>query len=80
VVLVLDDIDRWLYLAVHLAFHFLEGDKWYRDLALMTERFDDEKISTLLKRTEEYNLERVVGAVCTRMQSKFPDIAYAYRG
>lgn len=68
VVSVLDDVDRWLYLASHLAFHFLEGEKWYRDLVLLMECFDDEAISTLVKRTEQYNFERVVGAVCVRMQ------------
>lgn len=75
VVSVLDDVDRWLYLAAHLTFHFLEGDKWYRDLVLLMERFDEEDIQTLVKRTERYNFERIIGAICSRMQSKYPGIA-----
>lgn len=70
----LDDIDRWLYLAAHLSFHFLEGEKWYRDLALLIARLDGEELSILRERTELYNFERVVGAVWTRMQHKYPDI------
>ena len=49
VVSVLDNVDRWLYLASHLTFHFLEGDKWYLDLALLMERFDEEERLTLLR-------------------------------
>ena len=75
VVSVLDNVDRWLFLAAHLAFHFLEGDKWYRDLALLLERMDGQEITTLLDRTKQYHLERVVGAVCMRMQSNYPDVA-----
>ncbi len=63
----LDDIDRWLYLSSHLAFHFLEGGKWYRDLILLMERYDDEDVSTLINRAKQYNFERVVAAVCTRI-------------
>lgn len=74
VVSVLDDVDRWLYLAAHLTFHFLEGDKWYRDLVLLMERFGDDEIAILINRAKRYNLERVVGAVCARMRSKFPDV------
>lgn len=70
----LDDVDRWLYLAAHLSFHFLEGEKWYRDLALLIARLDGEELSILRERTELYNFERVVGAVWTRMQHKYPDI------
>lgn len=75
VVSTLDDVDRWLYLAAHLSFHFLEGDKWYRDLALLMDHFDTEELSKLLIRTKQYNFERVVYAVCTRLQSKYPGIA-----
>ena len=75
VISVLDNVDRWLYLATHLAFHFLDGDKWYRDLILLLERFDEEQKLTLVKRAEQYNLERIVGAVCARMQSKYPETA-----
>ena len=75
VVSVLDNVDRWLYLATHLTFHFLDGDKWYRDLVLLMERFNEEDMSTLLDRTKQYHFERVVGAVCNRIQSKYPDIA-----
>ena len=75
VVSVLDDVDRWLYLAAHLTFHFLEGDKWYRDLVLLMERFDDNEMTILIDRAKQYHLERVVGAVCARIQSKFPDVA-----
>lgn len=75
VISVLDDVDRWHYLATHLAFHFLDGDKWYRDLALLLERFSEEQRRTLIYRTKQYDLERVVAAVCARMQSKYPDTA-----
>lgn len=75
VVSTLDDIDRWLFLAAHLTFHFLEGDKWYRDLALLLANFDTDDILTLLERTKQYNFERVVCAVFARLQSKYPDIA-----
>ena len=71
----LDNVDRWLYLAAHLTFHFLEGEKWYRDLALLIECFNEEEMLTFVKRTQQYNFERVVVAVCARMQSKYPDIA-----
>lgn len=69
VVSVLDNVDRWLYLAAHLTFHFLDGEKWYRDLILLMERFNEEEKSTLVKRAEQYNFERVVGAVCARMRN-----------
>lgn len=75
VVSVLDDVDRWLFLASHLTFHFLEGDKWYLDLALLLERFDDEELLTLQKRALQYNFGRVVAAVCTRIKQKFPGLA-----
>lgn len=69
VVSVLDDVDRWMYLAAHLTFHFLEGDKWYRDLVLLMDRFSEDDISTLIKRAKHYNFERVVGAICCRIHS-----------
>lgn len=72
VVCILDDIDRWLYLASHLTFHFLNGDKWYRDLILLMERFDDADMSTLVKRTEQYNFERVVSAVFSQIRLMHP--------
>lgn len=75
VVSTLDDVDRWLFLATHLTFHYLVGDKWYRDLALLMDHFDTEELSKLLIRTKQYNFERVVYAVCTRLQSKYPGIA-----
>ena len=75
VVSVLDNIDRWMYLASHLTFHYLEGEKWYRDLALLLNRFNENDLDLLISRSKSYNFERIVGAVCWRMQSKYPDIA-----
>ena len=74
VISVLDDVDRWMYLAAHLTFHYLEGEKWYRDLALLLERFDDSQIQILMNRSRQYNFERIVGAVCFRMQSTYPKV------
>ncbi|MBO4611659.1 MAG: nucleotidyltransferase family protein [Bacteroidaceae bacterium] len=74
VVSVLDNVDRWLFLATHLTFHFLEGEKWYRDLAMLTERLDEEEMSILLKRARQYHFERVVWAVATRLQARYPDL------
>lgn len=75
VVCILDDIDRWLYLASHLTFHFLNGYKWYRDLILLMERFDDADMATLIKRTEQYNFERVVSAVFSQISLIHPAFA-----
>ncbi len=75
VVSVLDAVDRWLFLAAHLTFHFLSGDKWFRDLALLLERFSEEELSTLLQRAQQYHLERIVAAVLFRLQAVYPDIA-----
>ena len=75
VVCILDDIDRWLYLASHLTFHFLNGDKWYRDLILLMERFDDEDMATLIKRTKQYNFERIVSAVISQIRLINPALA-----
>jgi len=73
-VAVLDNVDRWLYLAAHLTFHFLEGEKWYRDLALLMARFSEEELSALKNRAKQYNLERIVCAVCLRMRDRYPDL------
>ena len=70
----LDNVDRWMYLAAHLTFHFLEGEKWYRDLILLLERFNKEELQLLVERARQYNFERVVGAVCYRIQSQHPQI------
>ncbi|MBR0273909.1 MAG: nucleotidyltransferase family protein [Bacteroidaceae bacterium] len=75
VVSVLDPVDRWLFLATHLTFHFLTGDKWYRDLALLLERFDEEQWSVLRQRTVQYHFERVVVPVLLRLQTMYPTIA-----
>lgn len=75
VVSLLDDVDRWLFLAAHLTFHFLEGDKWYRDLALLWERFNEADMATLRQRTEQYHFQRVVAAVLRRLQPRYPAIA-----
>ena len=72
VVSLLDNVDRWLFLATHLTFHFLRGDKWYRDLALLMERFNEEEFSILCQRTKQYNFERVVVSVLLRMESIYP--------
>jgi len=75
VVSLLDDVDRWLFLAAHLTFHFLEGDKWYRDLSLLWERFQEADVSTLCLRTKQYHFQRVVAAVLRRLQVRYPAIA-----
>lgn len=74
VVYILDDVDRWLYLSTHFAFHYLTGDKWCRDLILILERFNEEQRHTLLQRTEQYHLERVVWTVVNVLQSRYPEI------
>ena len=71
----LDSVDRWLFLAAHLTFHFLTGDKWYRDLALLLERFSEEEWSVLRQRTEQYHFQLVVAAVLRRLQAMYPSIA-----
>ena len=74
VVYVLDDVDRWLFLAAHLAFHFLAGDKWYSDLDLLAKQFSEKQFQTLISRTKQYHLERVVAAVCDRLYNQFSNI------
>lgn len=68
VVYVLDDVDRWLFLAAHLAFHFLEGDKWYSDLDLLAKQFSEKQFQTLISRAKQYHFERIVAAVCDRLK------------
>lgn len=75
VVSVLDGTDRWLYLASHLTFHFLHGEKWFRDLTLLMDRFDEDEMALLVERTKQYNFERIVSAVYSRMISIYPKIA-----
>ena len=75
VVSVLDGTDRWLYLASHLTFHFLHGEKWFRDLILLMDRFDEAEMALLVERTKQYNFERIVSAVYSRMISIYPKIA-----
>ena len=75
VVSVLDGTDRWLYLASHLTFHFLHGEKWFRDLILLMDRFDEDEMALLVERTKQYNFERIVSAVYSRMISIYPKIA-----
>lgn len=74
VVWVLEEVDRWLFLAAHLAFHFLEGGKWYGDLSLLANQMSEQQFNTLINRTKQYNLQRIVGAVCTRMEEQYPEI------
>lgn len=73
VVLELDKIDRWLFLANHLAFHFLTGDKWYRDLALLWDRMDAQEKAVLFERAKQYHFDRIVEAVLFRMQGGAPN-------
>ena len=69
----LEKIDRWLFLASHLAFHFLTGEKWYRDLALLWDKMNEKERATLHDRAKHYHLERVVEAVLFCMQGGTPD-------
>ena len=69
----LDKIDRWLFLASHLAFHFLTGDKWYRDLALLWDRMDEQEKAVLFERAKQYHFDRIVEAVLFRMQGGEPN-------
>lgn len=69
----LDDVDRWLFLATHLAFHFLTGDKWYRDLALLLDKMDEQQLALLHERAMHYRFDRVVAAVLTQMQAHYPE-------
>ena len=69
----LDKIDRWLFMASHLAFHFLTGDKWYRDLALLWDRMDEKEKAVLFERAKQYHFDRIVEAVLFRMQGGEPN-------
>lgn len=74
VVCVLDDVDKWLFMATHLAFHFLTGDKWFRDLALLLDCFTAEKNKILVQRAKQYHLDRIVKAVLVQMEPLYPEI------
>jgi len=56
----MDDIDRWLFLAQHAAFHIFADSKWTKDLKLLYDGFSEKEKGTLTQRANEYGFRRVV--------------------
>ena len=56
----MDDIDRWLFLAQHAAFHVFADSKWTKDLKLLYDGFSEEEKVSLMQRANEYGFRRVV--------------------
>ncbi len=58
----LDTVDKWLFLAQHLAFHMFNGKKWVKDLWLLQRDMSPAEISTLISRAHVYGMTRIVAA------------------
>ena len=69
----MDDIDRWLFLAQHAAFHIFADSKWTKDLKLLYDRFSEEEKVSLLQRANEYGFRRVVITGLYQTKKDTPD-------
>ncbi len=58
----LDTVDKWLFLAQHLAFHMFNGKKWVKDLWLLQRDMSPAEIDTLISRAHAYGMTRIVAA------------------
>lgn len=56
----MDDIDCWLFLAQHAAFHVFADSKWTKDLKLLYNGFSEKEKEILMQRAYEYGFRRVV--------------------
>lgn len=65
----MDEIDRWLYLAQHAAFHIYADDKWIEDLKLLYNDFSVDKKVHLFAAANRYGFRRVVLAALYKMFS-----------
>ena len=58
----MEELDRWLFLAQHAAFHLYADFKWTIDLKLLYDKFTDEDKAALVKRANQYGFRRVMAA------------------
>lgn len=69
----MDELDRWLFLAQHAAFHGFSDSKWTIDLKLLFDRLSEDDKETLIRRANEYGFKRVLIAGLYQIKKDAPD-------
>ena len=69
----MDELDRWLFLAQHAAFHGFSNTKWIIDLKLLYDRLSEDEKEALIRRANEYGFKRVLIAGLYQIKKDVPD-------
>lgn len=68
----LDPLDHWLVLAQHAVFHAFTDPKWLRDMALISDSWNEEQWKILHARAQQYGMERIYVVTCTLLRRELP--------
>lgn len=69
----MDDIDRWLFIAQHAAFHNFADYKWIVDMKQLYDLFTDGKKSVLILKSNQYGFRRVLIAALFHIKKNYSE-------
>ena len=69
----MEELDKWLFLAQHAAFHGFSNSKWAIDLKLLYDRLSKEQKEALRQKANTYGFKRVVIAGVYHILKDDPD-------